>query len=108
MLNHRTNRFFTILIFVLGTTIVVPKLGWPQCAMCKESLVSGSSDTATTEFQQTQVGGLGRGLHLSILFLIGMIGSVAGGVIVMIVREGRTMDVESGVSNPAEGGQPTA
>jgi hypothetical protein len=62
---------------------------WSQCAMCKEAIDSDADTNSTGTADEAALTGYTRGIFLSIFFLLGMLFTTAGGVVFLIIKEGR-------------------
>jgi hypothetical protein len=76
---------------------------WSQCAMCKEAIDSDADSNSTGTADEAALTGYTRGIFLSIFFLLGMLFTTGGGVVFLIIKEGRqTGDMMEFMKTPAE------
>lgn len=94
--------FLGLLVLFLAAAELRP--AWSQCAMCQETLSSGAEGAETSDGTKADLGGLPRGMFWSIVFLLGAIFSLTGGVVFLIVREGRQPAIPEALSGSPEGG----
>ncbi|MDA0838092.1 MAG: hypothetical protein O2857_09955 [Planctomycetota bacterium] len=91
--------FFCLTAALMGSA--QPALS--QCAMCKEAIDSDADTNSTGTADQAALTGYTRGIFLSIFFLLGMLFTTGGGVVFLIMKEGRqTGDMMEFMKPPGE------
>ena len=74
---------------LMAILMCVARPAWSQCAMCKEAIETDADTNSTGTAGAAALTGYTRGIFLSIFFLLGMLFTTAGGVVFMIMRDGR-------------------
>ncbi|MDP7131101.1 MAG: hypothetical protein QF437_11460 [Planctomycetota bacterium] len=84
-----TPKQFIGFLGLMAVLMCVARPAWSQCAMCKEAIETDADTNSTGTAGAAALTGYTRGIFLSIFFLLGMLFTTAGGVVFLIMRDGR-------------------